>query len=61
MAVTLIAQMQIGLKARRNDGEALPIEVVNQCNNKEKRNDLSLSARGSWYGFRWLGDNRSPQ
>jgi hypothetical protein len=52
--------MQLCLKARRNDGEALPVEVVNQCNNKEKRNDLSLSAWGSWYRIKWLGDNRSP-
>jgi hypothetical protein len=52
--------MQVCLEARRNYGEALPIKVVDQRNNKEKRNDLSLSAGGSWYGFRWLGNNRSP-
>ena len=53
--------MQVCLEARRNDGEALPIEVVDQCNNKEKRNDLALLAWGTSCGFRLLGDNRSPQ
>jgi hypothetical protein len=57
MTVTLIAEMQVCLEARGNDGEALPIKVVNQGNDKEKRNNLSLSPWGSWYGLRWFGDN----
>src|ERR1700754_4293865 len=44
MRIARIIQMQFGLKARRYHRQTLPIEVIDQRDNKEERNNHPLMA-----------------